>query len=143
VAVVLRVGNAFATTFTVAVFTQLFASDPETVYTVVTLGETFIELVVGPLVQVNVPGPLAVKATLLLAHTVADGGVMATVGSGFAITGTRLVDVQPKVFVPATVYAVVTEGVSDTVLLCMEPFHVNVIAPLATKVAAEYAHTVV
>jgi hypothetical protein len=74
------VGKAFTTTATFAVFVHPFASVPVTVYVVVDVGVTVMELVFCPVLQLYVEAPDAVSVELCPAHIVAGDAVAVIVG---------------------------------------------------------------
>jgi hypothetical protein len=74
------VGKAFTTTITFAVFEHPFASVPVTVYVVVDVGMTLMELVFCPLLQLYVEAPEAVSVELPPEHIVAGDAVAVTLG---------------------------------------------------------------
>ena len=93
---------------------------PVTVYVVVPVGDTVLELPLPKLWdQLYVFAPLAVNTEVAPLH-IADGlAVAVTDGNGFTVTLTVAVPVHPAVLVPVTVYVVVALGV--TVLLAPLP----------------------
>ncbi len=107
-------------TLTVAVPVHPSAVVPVTVYVVVLVGDTVLELPVPRLCdQLYVFAPLAVNTELAPLH-IADGLAEAvTDGNGFTVTLTVAVPVHPAVLVPVTVYVVVELGV--TVMLAVLP----------------------
>jgi len=113
-------GNGFTVTLTVAVPVHPAALVPVTVYVVVLVGDTVLELPVPRLCdQLYVLAPFAVNVVLCPEHIVAGLAVAATDGNGFTVTLTVAVPVHPAVLVPVTVYVVVPLGV--TVLLAPLP----------------------
>ena len=80
--------------------------------------------------------PLAVNVVEVPEHIVGEEEDATTVGVGFTGILNVLVDVHPRVLVPVTVYVVVTDGVTTTVLPIKAPgFQVYEAAPVAVKVA--------
>ena len=113
-------GNGFTVTLTVAVPVHPSAVVPVTVYVVVLVGDTVLELPVPRLCdQLYVFAPLAVNTDVAPLH-IADGLADAlTDGNGFTVTLTVAVPVHPAVLVPVTEYVVVELGV--TVMLAVLP----------------------
>ncbi len=98
------VGVGLTVTVTVAVLVQPSALVPVTVYVVVLVGDTVLELPVPKLFdQLYVLAPLAVKTELAPEHIVDGLAVAVTVGVGFTVTVTDFVPVQPAALVPVTV----------------------------------------
>ena len=104
---------------TVAVFVQPFTAVPVTVYVVVTVGDAvgFAQVVqLNPVAGAHtyVLAPLAVMINPPPKQIDAAGGVTVIVGRGNTVTVQVAVPVQPKAFVPVTVYVVVTVGEAVT-----------------------------
>ncbi len=115
----LTVGNGFTVTLTVAVLVHPDAV-PVTVYVVVPVGDTVLELPPPKLCdQLYVFAPFAVNTEVSPLHIAAGLAVAVTDGNGFTVTLTVAVPVHPAVLVPVTVYVVVALGV--TVLLAPLP----------------------
>ena len=117
---------------------------PVTVYVVVPVGDTVLELPLPKLWdQLYVFAPLAVNTEVAPLH-IADGlAVAVTDGNGFTVTLTVAVPVHPAVLVPVTVYVVVPVG--DTVLELPLPKvcdQLYVLAPLAVNVDDDPEHIV-
>ena len=78
--------------------------EPIAVKVVLEEGETLMLVpVIPPGFHVKEGAPEAESRTLLPAQIVAAGGLMVTTGSGFTVTITVAVLVQPKAFAPVTV----------------------------------------
>ena len=113
-AVAVTVGNAFTLTVTVAVFTQLLALVPVTVYVVVVVGDTVTdEPDKLPGFHTYVEAPLALNEVLPPTQIAEFVELAVTVGNGLTVTPTVAVFTQPLALVPVTVYVVVVVG--DTV----------------------------
>ncbi len=113
-AVAVTVGNAFTLTVTVAVFTQLLALVPVTVYVVVVVGDTVTdEPDKLPGFHTYVDAPLALNEVLPPTQIAEFAELAVNVGNGLTVTPTVAVFTQPLALVPVTVYVVVVVG--DTV----------------------------
>jgi hypothetical protein len=105
--VMLTVGSGFTVMVTVVKFVQPAAVVPVTVYVVVAPG---VAVTVAPVVwlspvagdQVYVAAPLAVKLVDPPMQIVDEEGVTVIVGTGFTVTVTVAVPVQPLAVVPVT-----------------------------------------
>jgi len=86
--------------------------------------------------------PEAVKFAGDNTHTVADGGVIESIGKLKVPTATVRVPMQPKPLVPLTVYIDAEAGVYVVIALVALLLQVYVTAPLAVNEATELAHTV-
>jgi len=119
-AVAVTDGNGFTVTLTVAVPEHPSDVIPVTVYVVVPVGDTVLELPLPKLCdQLYVFAPLAVNTELAPLHIAAGLAVAVTDGNGFTVTLTVAVPVHPAVVVPVTEYVVVELGV--TVMLAALP----------------------
>ena len=119
-AVAVTDGNGFTVTLTVAVPEHPSDVIPVTVYVVVPVGDTVLELPLPKLCdQLYVFAPLAVSTEVAPLHIAAGLAVAVTVGNGFTVTLTVAVPVHPAVVVPVTEYVVVALGV--TVMLAVLP----------------------
>ena len=127
--------NVFTVTVTDAVAVHPAVLVPVTVYVVVLVGDTVLELPAPKLCdQLYVLAPLAVNVDDCPLFIVAGLAEANTVGNGFTVTLTVAVPVHPAVLVPVTVYVVVPVGV--TVLLAplpKPPDQLYVFAPLAVN----------
>jgi hypothetical protein len=93
-------------------------------------------LSITPPVHVYVDAPLPVSVTRLPLQIVVAVLLAVTGGSGFTVTVTLLVFVQPFASVPVTVYVVVADGVTVMVEPETGPgIHEYVLAPLAESIA--------
>jgi len=93
---------------------------PVTVYVVVPVGDTVLELPLPKLCdQLYVFAPLAVSTEVAPLHIAAGLAVALTDGNGFTVTLTVAVPEHPAPVVPVTVYVVVALGV--TVMLAVLP----------------------
>ena len=111
--------NVFTVTVTDAVAVHPAVLVPVTVYVVVLVGDTVLELPAPKLCdQLYVLAPLAVNVDDCPLFIVAGLAEANTVGNGFTVTLTVAVPVHPEL-VPVTVYVVVLVGV--TVLELPEP----------------------
>jgi hypothetical protein len=130
----LQIVEADADTVTVGVMTTVTVTcavevqpprSPVTVYVVVTAGETLTTVPdKEPGIQLYVDAPLPVSVVLFPEQIVGDEAVADTVGVGFTVTVTWLVEEQEPV-VPVTVYVVVDAGDTVTVVPLNAPgFHV-------------------
>jgi len=91
-------------TLTVAVPVHPAALVPVTVYVVVLVGDTVLELPVPRLCdQLYVLAPFAVNVVLCPEHIVAGDAEAVTVGNALTVTLTDAVPVHPAVLVPVTV----------------------------------------
>jgi len=128
-------GNGFTVTLTVAVPVHPAVVVPVTVYVVVLVGDTVLELPVPRLCdQLYVFAPLAVSTEVAPLHIAAGLAVAVTVGVLLTITVTDAMAEQVPL-VPVTVYVIVDEGV--TVLLEPVPNPLDqlyVLAPFAVKI---------
>ena len=107
-------------TLTVAVPEHPSDVIPVTVYVVVPVGDTVLELPLPKLCdQLYVFAPLAVNTELAPLHIAAGLADALTDGNGFTVTLTVAVPVHPAVVVPVTEYVVVELGV--TVMLAVLP----------------------
>ena len=120
IAEAVTVGNGFTVTLTAAVPVHPAALVPVTVYVVVLVGDTVLELPVPRLCdQLYVLAPFAVNVVLCPEHIVAGDAEAVTVGNALTVTLTDAVPVHPAVLVPVTEYVVVALGV--TVMLAVLP----------------------
>lgn len=102
-AVAVTVGVGFTVMVCVAVFVQPFALDPVTVYVVVDVGVTVIDVPVKlPGIQLYVVPPEAVSVVLPPAQNVVLDAVTVTVGDGLTVIVRVAVAVHPP-FEPVTV----------------------------------------
>ena len=121
-------GEAIAVTFGVGLTVIIILAVPEhpsavvpvTVYVVVPVGDTVLELPLPKLCdQLYVFAPLAVSTEVAPLHIAAGLADALTDGNGFTVTLTVAVPVHPAVLVPVTEYVVVELGV--TVMLAVLP----------------------
>jgi len=138
------VGVGFTVTVTDFVPVQPSALVPVTVYVVVLVGDTVLELPVPRLFdQLYVLAPPAVNVDDEPEHIVDGDAEAVTVGVGLTVTVTDFVPVHPSALVPVTVYVVVVVG--DTVLLAPLPRlcdQLYVLAPPAVNMDDEPEHIV-
>jgi len=109
-------GKGFTVTRRVAVLVQPVAVKvPVTVYVVVEVGETVIELPLNePGIQVYVFAPVPVIVTEEPKQIAVADVVVPVGGNGFTVIVFVAVVIQPVALVPVTVYVVVVDGVTIT-----------------------------
>lgn len=126
----------FTVTVTVAVLWHPAADVPVTVYVVVAEGVTVTLVPVRlPGCQVQLGDPVAVSVDGVPEHTVAGDAVALITGTGSTVTVTVAVLVHPVGVVPVTVYVVVADGVTVTLVPVRLPgCHVHPVMPVAVSV---------
>jgi len=133
-AVAVMFGNGFTVSMTVVVPVQPAVVVPVTVYVVDAVGDT-VKLAPAPDgLHVYELAPVAAIVELWPAQTAMGVAVAETVGSGFTVSVTVVVPVQPHASVPVTLYVVVAVGLAEKLVPVPAGLHVYVDAPLAAIV---------
>ena len=116
------VGNGFTVIVTVDVLLQPLAFVPVTVYVVVVEGDTETDDPVSePGIHMYVVAPEAVSVVVVPLQIVLDDADAVTVGVMITVTVTCAVEAQPAAEVPVTVYVVVEDGLTVTLVPESEP----------------------